>query len=142
MPMGPKLEELYWCVVNIPSGDISQGDTLVSHLAPAPRLGIGLGKEAVVLLKQQDVLQAKDLDVRGRSVSLYDMIQDNNLTPVHSQLCTYFQILRPSWRVYYMSDEEPPKVRKYVCIFLVMAVLAYKLVDKRGQTQTNGFLKL
>lgn len=24
--MGPKVEELYWCVVNIPSGDISKGD--------------------------------------------------------------------------------------------------------------------
>ena len=23
--MGPKVEELYWCVVNIPSGDISKG---------------------------------------------------------------------------------------------------------------------
>jgi len=89
-PLESSKEILHWMVCNIPDGDVTQGDTLMSYLPPLPWKGTGYHRHVFAVYSQSEPITAPPGDagtLSGRTFSSWDFASSLGLNPVGLSWC-------------------------------------------------------
>lgn len=83
-PDSPNPSYLHWMIVNIPDGNVSNGNTIISYAGPSPPEKTGTHRYIFELLSQEYSILPRNIKRSG--FSLKNFIEDNNLRSIKKQM--------------------------------------------------------